>query len=1502
MSATGMFEAGAVGVRLGFDYDDDGLRRWDRAVDRAAADARRRSIEQALGADFNARGFDAYEKALRDVRDTASRRRAFKAELGADYNAKAFNAYEKAIREAKAESARAIEAKLGADFDDTRFKRYQHSVRDVDRAHNDLVRGTGRVRGAFGSLFIGGAGVAAGAISFGALAAGAKSATDAFLESDQVARQTAAALRSTGAEAWITADAVSELAGALSERTGLDDEAIQSSENLLLTFKQVRNETGAGNDIFNQATATILDLSVAMGNDTRGAALQVGRALNDPIRGVAALGRVGITFTRQQKDRIRTLVESGRMLGAQRMILRELDSQFGGSAEKTATNSRRMEVALGNLQEEIGGKLAPAFEDAAGFVAEFSSGMADGTGAGGRFVSVARRVGGAIETGIGRAFGWVSGVIDENRSTIDGIGRTIGHVGGIFVDVGKSVVGSIGRAFGRGGGGRDLREFIRGLLNLVEVGVRVVAWFVDKAAPGIKRALDGLVTVVRGIVRVVSGIVNGDFAKVWDGVKDIVSGAFRALWGLITAYTAPIRSAFAKLGGLLSDALDGPLSFVRDSIRWTLDKFLGLVTGVMRGLEKMADAASKLPIIGEKFRGVADTIRDARGDIDRFRESLRKQDEEAKRAEGIERQRRHVDALRERLATLRRGTDAYRRTLDDLRRSQRRLNDTLGDTSPAARKAQRAFLRTAVNAIGFGQVIADIMEATRGNVNMALQQFGARALQFVVKRPRKAAAAFGDAAGAIGAVANAIFESGGFVGARGERGRDDQVMFAADGAAFANAHQLPWIDAALAAHGTSLEALWSGGGRRDAPANGQLVVAGRGEAYLAPSEAAFVDQAMTNVFGHGLDDLFAATANTRHAFAAGGRVGRQIVTASEYGAGDGDAMGASLFGWAELSNPPTSLNFSALGNLPRGYKIAVTFNGKRVVGPKVDVGAGGPGLAGKIRAVDLTQAMARALGFSGLHNVLITDADDDYSSSGGVAPVQVGGPRGPLLTLAQAVANRVARAGSAYVDSRRPTTVTGVGGTLPPGAPASLRAAMALAQRMGLTITSTTGGSHTSGSYHYAGRAFDASGPAARMAAYYQAAKARWGRNITELFYDPLGGIDNGVEIGAIGGHGGHVHTAFSGGGLVGRMLKAFSGGGNVGRRSRAAARQSRTAARRAARRQFNAEVAAPVTRATKGSRKALGGLNRINLIEGEIDDWNSSLPRLQRRFDLSEEVWIIEGDADTPPRLDEAALARHTAEQKALLEIRKKIAKRTSQLLRLVNRTLDLYRRVRERVRNAIASVRRRLRALTGRRGRQARRSRAIASAQLERLREALEPIDERITELTGKSQALPWDLEDARLDVAEARKEIKALNPRAQLDAAMEGWTAPEPDPAPEPANDPGAPDAGAVSSAAPTPDQIAAAAQQALDSFNTSRSELFASFGSNFESRSQLSAAGGLFGDEARAAAGVRRFGAFGGGDSAAGDGGPTYVFNNNFAAPPPDPHVWVQQQRFEAEGVG
>ncbi len=231
------------------------------------------------------------------------------------------------------------------------------------------------------------AALATGAAGIGGLFLTLRAGTREWVETTKQAAQTAAVLKSTGGVANVTAKQVDELASSLLKKTGIDDEQIRAGENWLLTFKNIRNEVGKNNDIFNQAIKASVDLAVAQATvkgtttDTTTAANLLGKALNDPIKGISALTRVGVGFTEGQKKSIKALVQHGRTLEAQKIILKEVNSQIGGSAEafgKTLPGQIKiLQEQFNNLAGELVGHLVPAFTVAfkalTGFIQKFSA-------------------------------------------------------------------------------------------------------------------------------------------------------------------------------------------------------------------------------------------------------------------------------------------------------------------------------------------------------------------------------------------------------------------------------------------------------------------------------------------------------------------------------------------------------------------------------------------------------------------------------------------------------------------------------------------------------------------------------------------------------------------------------------------------------------------------------------------------------------------------------------------------------------------------------------------------------------------------------------------------------------------------------------------------------------------------------------------------------------------------------------------------------------------------
>lgn len=143
----------------------------------------------------------------------------------------------------------------------------------------------------------------------------------------------------------------------------VDAEVIKSTQAKLLTFKDLASTADETGGAFDRATMAALDLAAAGFGSAETNAIQLGKALQDPIKGLTALRRAGVTFNEQEKENIKTLVESGKTLEAQNVILKAIETQVGGTAAATATSSEKMRLAFENIKEEVGAALLPAFDD-----------------------------------------------------------------------------------------------------------------------------------------------------------------------------------------------------------------------------------------------------------------------------------------------------------------------------------------------------------------------------------------------------------------------------------------------------------------------------------------------------------------------------------------------------------------------------------------------------------------------------------------------------------------------------------------------------------------------------------------------------------------------------------------------------------------------------------------------------------------------------------------------------------------------------------------------------------------------------------------------------------------------------------------------------------------------------------------------------------------------------------------------------------------------------------
>ena len=179
----------------------------------------------------------------------------------------------------------------------------------------------------------------------------------AYANQEKAEKKLAQALKSTRHSAGLTHKELTLMASALQSVTAHGDEAIIETQALMLTFTNINKE------VFPQSLEAILNISDAMGQDLRQTTIQVGKALNDPIQGMSALRRIGIQLSDTQQQQVRQFMAVNDVASAQKIIIEELDTQFGGMARATRLTFAGSLTALanswGDAMERMGEALAP---------------------------------------------------------------------------------------------------------------------------------------------------------------------------------------------------------------------------------------------------------------------------------------------------------------------------------------------------------------------------------------------------------------------------------------------------------------------------------------------------------------------------------------------------------------------------------------------------------------------------------------------------------------------------------------------------------------------------------------------------------------------------------------------------------------------------------------------------------------------------------------------------------------------------------------------------------------------------------------------------------------------------------------------------------------------------------------------------------------------------------------------------------------------------------------
>lgn len=145
-------------------------------------------------------------------------------------------------------------------------------------------------------------------------------------EAQNAVAQLNAVLKSTGGAAGLSAPYLIKLSKEIQNITPYSDEAALGVETLLLQFNRLSGPE------FKRATLAVADVATRLGRDLQPVALLVGKAFSGSAKGVEALRKAGVLFSKDELALIKTLAKANDVLGIQRLILGGLEKAAGGAA------------------------------------------------------------------------------------------------------------------------------------------------------------------------------------------------------------------------------------------------------------------------------------------------------------------------------------------------------------------------------------------------------------------------------------------------------------------------------------------------------------------------------------------------------------------------------------------------------------------------------------------------------------------------------------------------------------------------------------------------------------------------------------------------------------------------------------------------------------------------------------------------------------------------------------------------------------------------------------------------------------------------------------------------------------------------------------------------------------------------------------------------------------------------------------------------------------------
>jgi phage-related protein len=412
-------------------------------------------------------------------------------------------------------------------------------------------------------------------------------------------------LETTKGKAGMTAEALENYAVALSDTTAFSKETVMHTQNLLLTF------TNIGQKVFPDATQSALNMAQVLGIDTKNAAIMLGKALNDPVKGATALRRVGVSLDEQQMKHIKTLMAQGKLYEAQQIILGELHTEFGKQAQdygKTLPGAIAvLRNNFNNLADNLSGKLIPKLTDLVVKITPIVLGFM-------------RHIPEALDKA-GKAFDDIRGKVEAvadfittHEAVFDALKLAILTVGGALLWAAITAIPTLLIAIGEAIVGFVALDAVTAPFTLP---VLAVAAAIALLVFGFKQLYDhtdafrGLINGFLPALQQVGGIIKGLLQPVVDQLGDTFKNQLVPAWKSLEPTLQQLLPALQAVGVFLGAVLVVDLGILIGFLTGAVKGFVGLLSGVIRVIGGIVQVfTGVIQIIVGLFTGIVNIITD----------------------------------------------------------------------------------------------------------------------------------------------------------------------------------------------------------------------------------------------------------------------------------------------------------------------------------------------------------------------------------------------------------------------------------------------------------------------------------------------------------------------------------------------------------------------------------------------------------------------------------------------------------------------------------------------------------------------------------------------------------------------------------------------------------------------------------------------------------------------------------------------------------------------------